>query len=87
MVCKEHGKGDCRRRSVTYQTTCDTCRARNAAAGVENTPENGLTGASHIARQRNDLRNISMTSELRRKTATCGNISSWSILMRRSPSP
>ena len=25
---------------MTYQTTCDTCRARNAAAGVENTPEN-----------------------------------------------
>ena len=40
MVCKEGGKGDCRRRSITYQTTCDTCRDRNAAAGVENTPEN-----------------------------------------------
>ena len=40
MVCKEGGKGDCRRRSITYQTTCDTCKARNAAAGVENTPEN-----------------------------------------------
>ena len=49
MVCKEHGKGDCRRRSVTYQTTCDTCRARNAAAGVENTPENvgAYWGESH----------------------------------------
>ena len=40
MVCKEGGKGDCRRRSITYQTTCDICRARNAAVGVENTPEN-----------------------------------------------
>ena len=40
MVCKEGGKGDCRRRSVTYQTTCDTCRARNASGGIEDTPEN-----------------------------------------------
>ena len=49
MVCKEHGKGECRRRSVTYQTTCDTCRARNAAAGLENTSENvgAYWGESH----------------------------------------
>ena len=40
MVCKEGGKGDCRRRNVVYMTTCDSCRARNAATGVEDTAAN-----------------------------------------------
>ena len=40
MVCKEGGKGNCRKRSVTYETSCDTCRAANAQAGIESTPQN-----------------------------------------------
>ena len=40
MVCKGEGNGECRRRSVTYMTTCDLCRANNAAAGVQDTAEN-----------------------------------------------
>ena len=40
MVCKEGGKGDCRRRNICYQTTCDNCRERNAKNGIPDTPEN-----------------------------------------------
>ena len=40
MVCKPGGKGDCRRRNVTYQTTCDICKQRNLEAGIEDTEEN-----------------------------------------------
>ena len=40
MVCKNEGKGECRRRSVTYMTTCDLCKANNAAAGIPDTAEN-----------------------------------------------
>ena len=40
MVCKPEGKGNCRRRNITYQTTCDNCEKRNQEAGVENTADN-----------------------------------------------
>ena len=40
MICKEGGKGDCKRRNITYKTSCDNCRKRNAAAGVKDNDEN-----------------------------------------------
>ena len=41
LICKGgEPKADCRRRNIVYMTTCESCVTRNAAAGVENTPEN-----------------------------------------------
>ena len=40
IVWKGKGNGECRRRSVSHMTTCDLCRANNAAAGVQDTAEN-----------------------------------------------
>ena len=39
MMCKNGKGGQCRRRNISYKTTCDNCKANNLQAGVENTPE------------------------------------------------
>ena len=39
MVCKNGKGGQCRRRNITYQTSCDNCKANNLQAGIENTPD------------------------------------------------
>ena len=33
MVCKQKGGGDCRRRNVVYQTTCDQCKGEEEEVG------------------------------------------------------
>ena len=63
MVCKPGGKGDCRVRNVTYQTTCDICKKRNEEAGVEDTEENvskyvGETNRSAAERCREVLNDL-----------------------------
>ena len=41
LICKSgEPKSDCQRRNIVYLTTCESCVTKNAAAGVENTPEN-----------------------------------------------
>ena len=63
MVCKPGGKGDCRVRNVTYETTCDICKQRNQEAGVEDTEENvskyvGETNRSAAERSREHLNDL-----------------------------
>ena len=40
IICKEGGKGQCRRRCVNYIVHCQNCRDKNAAAGIPNNPTN-----------------------------------------------
>ena len=63
MVCKPGGKGDCRIRNVTFETTCDICKQRNQEAGVEDTEENvskyvGETNRSAAERSREHLNDL-----------------------------
>ena len=59
MVCnQEGGGGDCRRRNVTYVTSCDICRQRNKEDGIEDDNENvaryfGKTALSSFERSLN----------------------------------
>merc|ERR1712155_38144 len=36
MICKEGGKGECRRRNNSYILTCDLCMAKSKAGGGDN---------------------------------------------------
>ena len=50
MICKEGGKGDCRRRNITYKTSCNNCRERNAASGISDNDENVASYIGESAR-------------------------------------
>ena len=44
------GKGDCKRRNITYKTSCDNCKEKNASKGIKDNHENVGTYIGETAR-------------------------------------